>query len=61
MGGRYNRQLPVPAAVHVAKVLEHQSESGTQPSLPRTRTSQVLEARNYGGGDLQRSQGGTVP
>lgn len=60
MGGRNSRQLPVPAAVDVAKVLEHQSEPGAQPSLPRKGTTQVLETRNHGGGDLQRTQGRTV-
>jgi len=45
----------------VAEVLEHQPESGAQSALPGTWTPQVLAARDYGGGDLQRTEGRTLP
>lgn len=59
--GCFSRQLPVPVAIHVAKVLEHQSEPGAQSSLQGAWTAKVLEARDHGRGDLQCTQGRLVP
>lgn len=53
-----SRQLPVPAAVHVAKVLEHQPKPGAQPAVQRARSAQVVETRNDGRGHSVRAQGG---
>lgn len=55
-----SRQLPVPAAVDVAKVLEHQPEPGAQPAVQRARSAQVVEARDHGRGHTVRAQGGPV-
>jgi len=56
----YSRQLPVPVAVHVAKVLEHQPESRAQPAVQRARSAQVVETRDDGRGHTVRAQGGPV-
>jgi hypothetical protein len=56
--GFSSRQLPVPAAEHVAEVLEHEPVAGAQPSVPRARTSQVVATRDHGRGDPLRPQGG---
>lgn len=60
-GIRFSRQLPVSITVDVAEVLEHQPVVGAQSAIPRTWTTEVLEARNHGRGHLLRSQGGFVP
>jgi len=60
-GAFTSRQLPVPAAVYVAEVLEYQPEPGAQPALPGTRTPQVLATGDHGGGDLQRPKGRAFP
>lgn len=51
-GGCSSRQLSVSIAVHVAKMLEYQSESGAQSSLSRTRPFEVLATGNDGGSDF---------
>lgn len=55
-----SRQLPIPTAVHVAKVLEHQPEPRAQPSIQRARSSQVVETRDDGRGYTVRAQRGLV-
>lgn len=55
-----SRQLPVSAAVHVAKVLEHQPEPRAQSPVPGTRPAQVVETRDHGRGHTVRAQGGPV-
>lgn len=56
----YSRQLSVPAAVDVAKVLEHQPKPGAQPAVQRARSAQVVETRDHGRGHTVRAQGGPV-
>lgn len=55
-----SRQLPVPAAIHVAKVLEHQPKPRAQPPVPGAWPAQVVEARDHGRGHTVRAQGGSV-
>lgn len=55
-----SRQLPVPAAVHVAEVLEHQPEPGAQLAVQRTRPAEVVETRDHGRGHTVRAQGRPV-
>lgn len=55
-----SRQLPVPTAVHVAKVLEHQPEPRAQPTVQRARSAQVVETRDDGRGHTVRAQRGLV-
>lgn len=55
-----NRQLPVPIAVHVAKVLEHQPEPHPSLAISRTRSSEIVAPRNDGRGHIQCAQGRPV-
>lgn len=43
-----SRQLPVPAAIDVAEVLEHESEPGAQPALQGAWPPQVLASGDHG-------------
>lgn len=55
-----SRQLPVPVAIHVAKMLEHESKSCTQPALPRKRTVEVLATWNHGRSNIFGVEGRLV-
>lgn len=44
----------------MAEVLEHEPVAGAQPAFPRTRSAQVVAARDHGRGHPVCAEGGTV-